>query len=83
MGVENGRVQWLTRELDAAVASGKDDQIQKVSATISEVVEGSKTYGKPVLELLHESLPFERTAAQIRGPGRRGPALHARPSDRL
>lgn len=66
MGVENGRVQWLTRELDAAVASGKDDQIQKVSATISEVVEGSKTYGKPVLELLHELLPFERTAAQIR-----------------
>ena len=66
MGVENGRVQWLTRELDAAVASGKDDQIKKVSATISEVVEGSKTYGKPVLELLHELLPFERTAAQIR-----------------
>ena len=53
-------------ELDAAVASGNQEQIQKVSATISEVVEGSKTYGKPVLDLLHELLPFERTAAQIR-----------------
>jgi outer membrane protein OmpA-like peptidoglycan-associated protein len=66
MGVENGRVQWLSGELDAAVASGQQEQIQKVSATISEVVEGSKTYGKPVLDLLHELLPFERTAAQIR-----------------
>jgi len=37
-----------------------------VSSTIGEVVEGSKTYGKPVLDLLHELLPFERTAAQIR-----------------
>ena len=66
MGVENGRVQWLSGELDAAAASGNQEQIQKVSTTINEVVEGSKTYGKPVLELLHELLPFERTAAQIR-----------------
>ena len=65
-GVENGRVQWLSGELDAAAASGNQEQIQKVSTTINEVVEGSKTYGKPVLELLHELLPFERTAAQIR-----------------
>jgi outer membrane protein OmpA-like peptidoglycan-associated protein len=66
MGVENGRVQWLSRELDAAVASGNEEQIQKVSATISEVLEGSKTFGKPVVDLLHELLPFEHTAAQIR-----------------
>ena len=66
MGVENGRVQWLSGELDAAVASGKQEQVQKVSATIGEVLEGSKTYGKPALELVHELLPFERTAAQIR-----------------
>jgi outer membrane protein OmpA-like peptidoglycan-associated protein len=66
MGVENARVQWLSGELDAAAASGKQEQIQKVSATISEVVEGSKTYGQPAVDLLHELLPFERTAAQIR-----------------
>jgi outer membrane protein OmpA-like peptidoglycan-associated protein len=66
MGVENGRVQWLSGELNTASASGNQEQIQKVSTTISEVVEGSKTYGKPVLDLLHELLPFERTAAQIR-----------------
>ncbi len=65
-GVENGRVQWLSRELDTAAASGNQEQIQKVSTTINEVVEGTKTYGTPVLELLHELLPFERTAAQIR-----------------
>lgn len=66
MGVENGRVQWLSGELDAAVASGNQEQIQKVSTTIGEVLEGSKTFGRPVLDLVHELLPFERTAAQIR-----------------
>ena len=66
MGVENGRVQWLSGELDAAVASETRNKIQKVSATIGEVLEGSKTFGKPVLDVLHELLPFEHTAAQIR-----------------
>jgi hypothetical protein len=66
MGVESGRGQWLAGELDAALASGNEEQIKKVSDTIRDRVDGSKTLGKPVVELAHELLPFERTAAQIR-----------------
>jgi outer membrane protein OmpA-like peptidoglycan-associated protein len=63
LGVENGRVQWLSGELDAAVASGNQEQFQKVTDTIRGFVEGSKGLGKPLVELTHELLPFERLAA--------------------
>ena len=66
LGVEDGRIKWLTGELDAALASGSEEQIQKVSDTIRNSVQGTKGLDKPILELMHELLPYERTVAQIR-----------------
>jgi outer membrane protein OmpA-like peptidoglycan-associated protein len=66
LGVENARVRWLSGELNAAFAAKNNQQIQKISETISSSVEGSKKLEKPVVELSHQLLPFERTVARFR-----------------
>jgi hypothetical protein len=72
MGVENARVEWFAGELNAAFASGNEEQIQKISATIKDSIEGSKRLGKTVLELTHQLLPFESMAAHSRAMAEKG-----------
>jgi len=64
LGVEGGRVQWLSGELNAAFRAGKKEPIQKLSQEIRVSVEGDKGVGNTILALTHQLLPFERLAAQ-------------------
>ncbi len=72
LGVEDARVRWLSGELNAAVATGKKEQLQKVSDTISVSIDhDANEVGKALLDLTHKLLPFEGIAAQRRaGPSK-------------
>ncbi len=75
MGVEGARVKWLSDELNAAVVSGNEEQIQKVSATIRGSIEGSKKLGTTVVDLADQLLPFERVDTQLRALADAGPSF--------
>jgi OmpA-OmpF porin, OOP family len=66
LGTESARVNWLGGELDAALASGKEDQVQTIAGTIGSSVEGIKRLTATLITLTHELLPFERMMAQFR-----------------
>lgn len=72
MGVEGGRVEWLSGELNAAAASGDKQQVKKVSDTIASSLAVSKELGKPAMELIHDLIPFERMAGPYRALEARG-----------
>jgi len=58
LGVDGGRIKWLSDKLDAAIAAGTAQQLKEVSDLIQEAVKGS--HAKVVLELDHEVMRFER-----------------------
>jgi hypothetical protein len=70
LGVEGGRVQWLSGELNKAFAAGNKEPIQKLSDDIRRSMEGDKGVGKTILELTHQLLPYESMAAQRRAIAR-------------
>jgi len=63
LGVENGRAQWLSGELDKAFASGKKEDIEAVRNAIPK---GNDGFAKMIVKVMHELLPFERMVAQSR-----------------
>ncbi|HEY4188193.1 MAG TPA: OmpA family protein [Polyangia bacterium] len=66
LGVEAARAQWLTGELNKAVAAGNPEQVAKVSEMINGADRGSNGFGKDILELTHQLMSFERRADQYR-----------------
>ena len=63
LGVEGGRAQWLSGELDKAFASGKKEEIDKVRNAIPP---GNGGMEQIILRVTHQLLPLERVAAQRR-----------------
>jgi hypothetical protein len=63
LGVEGGRAQWLSGELDKAFASGKKEEIDAVRKAIPR---GNDGMAQAIVKLTHQLLPFERLAAQRR-----------------
>jgi hypothetical protein len=63
VGVEGGRAQWLSGELDRAFASGKKEEIEKVRGAIPQ---GNGGIEQVILRVTHQLLPLERLAAQRR-----------------
>lgn len=63
LGVESGRTQWLSGELEKAFASGKPEEIEKVRSAIPSGTEGM---AKSVMKVTHDVIPLERLAAQRR-----------------
>ena len=67
LGVEAARVKWLSREINAAVASGSKQQIQSVSDTIRNSVEGIKGFAKVITEVSEQLASFEQRDASDHG----------------
>ena len=63
LGVEGGRAQWLSGELDKAFVSGKKEEIEKVRNAIPP---GNGGMEEMILRVTHQLLPLERVAAQRR-----------------
>ena len=62
LGTEAARVEWLSGELGAAIASGSKEKLAEISETIRGSVEGSKRLAKPVMEVAQDLLPLEHHA---------------------
>jgi len=58
--------EWLSGELEAALAAGDGQRIEKVLATIASSVDEMRKFEKSVVGLSHDLIPFERTIAQFR-----------------
>jgi hypothetical protein len=63
LGIESGRGQWLSGELEKAFTSGKKEQIEAVRSAIPAGNDGIR---KLIVKVMHELLPFERMVAQSR-----------------
>jgi hypothetical protein len=63
LGTEDGRVKWLSGELDKAFASGKKEEIEKVRDAIPR---GNDGIAQAVVRVTHQLMPLERLAAQRR-----------------
>ena len=66
LGVENGRVKWLSEKLDAASASGSKEQLKEISDLIRDTMKGN--LGMVVVELDHQVMRFERMVFRRRLP---------------
>ena len=66
LGGVGGTIEWLSRELEAAFASGDRQQVEKVTATIASSADEMKKFEKSVVGLSHDLIPFERSVAQFR-----------------
>ena len=66
LGGVGGTSEWLSRELEAAFASGDRQQVEKVTATIASSADEMKKFEKSVVDLSHDLIPFERSVAQFR-----------------
>src|SRR5262245_32300722 len=66
LGVENGRTQYLAGELATATASGKKEEVEKVSTAIRSAIAGCSGIEKRIIEVTHELVPFERMAGPYR-----------------
>jgi outer membrane protein OmpA-like peptidoglycan-associated protein len=66
LGTESARVSWLRGELNAALASGNQDQLRALADTIHSSVAGTQKLASNVLTLMHELLPLERMMAEFR-----------------
>jgi outer membrane protein OmpA-like peptidoglycan-associated protein len=66
LGVENGRTQFLAGELTTAAASGKKEEVDKVSSAIKSAIAGCSGVEKRIVEVTHEFVPFERMAGPYR-----------------
>jgi len=66
LGGVGGTIEWLSRELGAAFASGDRQQVEKVTATIASSADEMKKFEKSVVGLSHDLIPFERSVAQFR-----------------
>jgi hypothetical protein len=65
LGVEDGRMKWLSGKLDEAFASGKPKQ-EEIEAVRSAIPPGDEATAQAILKLTHQLLPFERAASQRR-----------------
>jgi hypothetical protein len=63
LGIEAGRGQWLSGQLEKAFASGKKEDIEAVRNAIPA---GNDGFRKLIVKVMHELLPFERMVAQSR-----------------
>jgi hypothetical protein len=63
LGVEGGRAQWLSGQLDKAFASGKQEEIEAVRTAIPQ---GDGGIAQVLVRLAHQLSPLERLAAQRR-----------------
>lgn len=63
LGVEGGRAQWLSGQLDKAFASGKKDEIEAVRKSIPQGTDGMTQL---MVKVAHEMAPLERLASQRR-----------------
>jgi outer membrane protein OmpA-like peptidoglycan-associated protein len=66
LGGVGGTSDWLSRELDAAFASGDGQQIETITATIARSADDMKNFGKTVVHLSHDLMRFERSVTQFR-----------------
>lgn len=66
LGGVSGTSEWLSRELEAAFASGDRRQVDKVTATIASSADEMKKFEASVVTLSHDLIPFERSVAQFR-----------------
>jgi hypothetical protein len=62
LGVTGGRVTWLSGELDSALQTGKNAQLEQVSKQIADTSDEMRQLDRVGLELTHQLLPFERMA---------------------
>ena len=62
LGVTGGRVTWLSGELDSALQTGKNAQLQQVEKQIADTSDEMRQLDRVGLELTHQLLPFERMA---------------------
>jgi Xaa-Pro aminopeptidase len=61
LGVEGGRVQWLSGQLDKAFASGNKQEIEAIRKAIPGGAEGMTQL---MVKVTHELIPSERLASQ-------------------
>jgi outer membrane protein OmpA-like peptidoglycan-associated protein len=66
LGGVGGTSEWLSKELEAAFASGDSQQVEKVTGTIASSADEMKKFEKSVVDLSHDLIPFERRVAQFR-----------------
>jgi outer membrane protein OmpA-like peptidoglycan-associated protein len=66
LGGVGGTTEWLSRELEAAFASGDRQQVEKITTTIASSGDEMKKFEKSVVDLSHDVIPFERSVAQFR-----------------
>ena len=66
LGGVAGTSEWLSGELEAALASGEGQRIEKVTATIASSGDEMRKFERSVVNLSHDLIPFERTVAQFR-----------------
>jgi len=62
LGVTGGRVTWLSGELDSAMQTGRNEQLQRISKQIADTGDEMRQLDRVGLELTHQLLPFERMA---------------------
>jgi septation ring formation regulator EzrA len=65
-GVTDAKVNMLASRLDAALRSGKRDELQQVSTEIDKASNDCRKIGALYLKLLHEVMAFQRVAEQRR-----------------
>jgi len=58
LGVDGGRIKWLSNKLEAAIAAGTTQQLNEVAVLIQDAIKGN--HAKVVVELDHEVMRFER-----------------------
>jgi hypothetical protein len=63
-GVTNAKVTMLSSRLDAALISGKPEELQQVSNDIAKTSNDGRKLGELYLKLLHQVMAFQRVADQ-------------------
>ena len=63
LGVTGGKITWLSSELASALRANKREQLRTVSAEIAQTSDEMRELEHVGLELTHQLLPLERTAA--------------------
>jgi chromosome segregation ATPase len=63
-GVVDGKISWLSSQLDAASRSGNRDELQQVSKDIVRTQEDIRKIDDIHTKILHEMMAFQRMAQQ-------------------
>jgi hypothetical protein len=74
-GITDLKVTLLSNRLDAALASGKRDELQQVSKDITQTFDEVHQIDELHVKLLHQVMAFERMARQMKEPGADKPAV--------